>query len=212
MKTVRCDRCKSEIPIVPGRRVICLNCGTDFGHPQPAPLHQTMSEFCPRCGCPLKTAADPGRLCEACGWFGDWQEALPTPPRPQDFNLVLAVLQSLELFREVCRKEQIVESYYDAGQASDQDVRKVRESVNDARQALVTMFTELRRRLPRILLAENGSVPWPEDWTERHFNASKEPCDALIGHCSCGAFHTEKEGWVQAALQHHDAIILRSEL
>lgn len=201
MKSVRCNRCKSEIPIVLGRKVICLQCGFEYSQPN------QHSEFCPRCSYPLEVATDPGRLCSACGWFGDKQEVLPIPPRQEDFNAVLAVLQCLELFREVCRKEQLAEAFYDAGQASDHDLRKVREGTQAARQALVTLFTTLRRRLPRILTPVNGCVVWPEDWADQHYNGN-EPCDVLIGPCSCGAWHTEKEGWVQSALQHHDAIIL----
>jgi len=205
MKTVRCTQCKSEIPIVSGRPIICLSCGTDFKQPA---LYRSNSEFCPRCGSPLQVAADPGRLCDVCGWFGDWQEVLSMPPQQEDFNAVLAVLQGLELFRDICRKEQLIEVHYDAGRVSDHDLQHVRKGIQEARQALVTMYTALRRRLPRILLVENGAVPWPEDWFDRHFNASREPCNMLIGHCVCGACHTEKEGWVQSTLQHHDAIIL----
>lgn len=205
MKTIRCNRCASEIPIVPGRQVICLSCGTNLSL---IPLYQSDCEFCPQCGGPLEVTTDPGRLCEICGWFGDRQETLSTPPCREDFDAILAVLQSLELFRDVCRKEQLVEVYYDTGRISDHDLRRVRKDAQAARQSLVTMFTALRRRLPQVLLIENGMIPWPKNWADRHFNASQEPCDMLIGHCSCGACHTEKEGWVQSALQRYGAIII----
>ena len=64
-----------------------------------------MAEFCPRCTAPLETSRDADRLCEVCGWFGDQQEALLMPPRSDVLNPVLAAAQTLELYRDVCRKE-----------------------------------------------------------------------------------------------------------
>ena len=34
--------------------------------------------------------------------------------------------------------------------------------------------------------------PWPEDWP-RHHNGVSEPCDMLVGPCSCGAWHQPGE-------------------
>jgi len=208
MKTIRCSHCNSETPIVQNQPTVCLLCGHCLD--VSTPIHLSGSEFCPRCGHPLETATDSSRLCEVCGWFGDQQEILSLPPRQEDFNAVLAVLQGLELFRDVCRKEQIIESHYDVGHINDRDFQRIRVCVRDARQSLVTLFTALRRRIPQILSEVNGFIMWPDGWTDRHFNVCNEPCDMLIGQCSCGTYHSEKEGWVQSTLQRHDAIIIHS--
>lgn len=207
MKTVCCGRCRSEIPVIPGRPIVCPNCGADFSRTQPTVLHVSTSEYCPRCGCPLEIAVDPERLCSVCGWFGDWQETFPVPPPQETFNAVIAVLQSLEMYRNVCRAEQLAEAAFDIGKIPDRDLQNLRKCIQIARQNLVAWFTTLRARLPRVLLLVNGVVPWPDDWTERRSDA----CDLLVGLCSCGSLHTEKEGWVQSTLQHHDAIIYHPE-
>ena len=59
-----------------------------------------------------------------------------------------------------------------------------------------------------ILYKENGMVPWPDGWDGENHNGIKEPCDMLVGPCSCGAWHYEKEYWVERALHVHNAIIL----
>lgn len=41
-----------------------------------------------------------------------------------------------------------------------------------------------------IYRQRNGLLGWPDEWTERHYNACTEPCDMLIGPCACGAWHT----------------------
>ena len=75
------------------------------------------------------------------------------------------------------------------------------------------------RRNPRTVVEESSGVKvlykhprskfisWPPEWTERHYNGSSEPCDMLIGFCSCGAAHYEEEAWVQAALRHYNSEI-----
>ena len=78
-----------------------------------------MAEFCPRCPAPLETSRDADRLCEVCGWFGDQQEALLAPPASDVLNPVLAAAQTLELYRDVCRKELVAEQIYDAGNATE---------------------------------------------------------------------------------------------
>ena len=52
----------------------------------------------------------------------------------------------------------------------------------------------------------SGMVIWPDNWADRHFNCN-EPCDVLVGACSCGAWHCENENWVQAVLAAHNAKI-----
>lgn len=38
----------------------------------------------------------------------------------------------------------------------------------------------------------SGFVVWPEDWPQHH-NGTHEPCDMLVGFCSCAAAHGEQE-------------------
>ncbi len=106
------------------------------------PLH---SEFCPRCGTPVDTSGDETRLCDACGWFGDNTETAQEPPDTGDFNPVLAAVQGLMLFRDVCRQELVAEQVYDAGNATEPDLRKVRTEARNALHSLVELFTALRR-------------------------------------------------------------------
>jgi hypothetical protein len=61
------------------------------------------------------------------------------------------------------------------------------------------------------LYCVNGIVPWPIDWTDWHYN-SNEPCDCLIGPCSCGAWHSKEEDWVKAILFKHNAEIINEEI
>lgn len=172
-----------------------------------------MAEFCPRCNSPVEFAPDPARLCEVCGWFGDQTEVLDKPPAPQAINPVLAAAQCLELYRDVCRRELIAEQLYDAGNAVEADIAKVRAARRHATNAIIELFAVFHRRnqpAKRRILRTNGLVPWPSDWTDRHFNACNEPCDFLIGPCACGAWHDEAEPWVQALLVKHNAEIVDS--
>jgi hypothetical protein len=168
-----------------------------------------VAEFCPRCTAPLEAAPDPARLCEVCGWFGDQQEVLLMPPQSDVLNPVLAAVQALELYRDVCRNELIAEQVYDAGNGTEAQLNRVRTSRQHAAHSIIEMFVALRNRagihqLRRI----NGVVPWPANWTDRHFNGGREPCDTLVGPCSCGAWHMASEDWVQAMLLKHNAQII----
>lgn len=60
--------------------------------------------------------------------------------------------------------------------------------------------------MKRILFKHPGSkfVGWPDDFTAQ-FNGSKEPCDMLVGFCSCGASHYETEERIVAILNLHNA-------
>lgn len=104
-----------------------------------------MSEFCPKCYSPMEVTPDPGRLCDVCGWFGDKQETLAEPPKCEEFQPTLAAAQVLDLYRDACRKELIVEQVYDAGACTEADVAKVRRGVRSAAHAIVEMFTRLYR-------------------------------------------------------------------
>jgi len=171
-----------------------------------------MAQFCPRCAAPLDTSGDTGRLCETCGWFGDASETLSAPPQSDEFNPVLAALQALDLYRDVCRGELIAEQMFDAGTATEADMLKIRTSRHKATNSIVELFTATRRlqqiRQPLVLQPDiNGFVGWPPEWTEHRYNARHEPCDMLVGPCCCGAWHLAAEEWVQDVLRKHHATI-----
>jgi len=42
----------------------------------------------------------------------------------------------------------------------------------------------------------NNMMPVPNHWPP-NYNASSEPCDMVKGPCSCGAWHSLSEDWVQ---------------
>ena len=161
-----------------------------------------MAEFCPRCTAPLETGRDADRLCEVCGWFGDQQEALLMPPTSDVFNPVLAAAQTLELYRDVCRNELMAEQVYDAGNGTEAQLNKVRTSRRHAAHSIIEMFVALRNRAVRQQLRRiNGVVPWPANWADRHHNGGREPCDTLVGPCSCGVWHMERRLGSSDALQ-----------
>ncbi len=166
-----------------------------------------MSEFCPRCTAPLETSQDADRLCEVCGWWGDQQEVLLMPPVVP--NPVLKAAQMLELYREVCRNELQVQQRVARGEGTEADLRKVYVARRHAAHSILQVFASLANQTNvRVLRRINGAVPWPADWTDRHYNGGREACDMLIGPCSCGAWHLESEGWVQAMLVKHSARII----
>ena len=169
-----------------------------------------MTEFCPKCGAPLDTSGDESRLCEYCGWFGDSGESVRRPPDADEFNPVLAVIQALTMFRDVCRDELVAEQVYDAGDATETELRKVKVAARESLQALVQLFTATRRphsEPPTILRHDNGRVAWPAAWTDYHYNNCDEPCDVLAGACACGTWHTPTEDWVQEILARHHTVI-----
>jgi hypothetical protein len=170
-----------------------------------------VAEFCPRCASPLEMGGDSGRLCEKCGWFGDQTETLAALPPSDVFNPVLAAAQALELFRDACRYELMAEQLYNAGDGTEAQLNQVRVSRRQAAHALIEMFVVLRAWPPKRQLHQvHGIVPWPEDWTDRHFNANAEPCDMLAGPCVCGAWHDQTEPWVQALLVRHNTEIINA--
>jgi hypothetical protein len=166
-----------------------------------------MSEFCPRCTAPLETSQDSDRLCELCGWFGDQQESLLTPPAVE--NPLLRTAQLLELYREVCRKELEGEQKRAAGIGTDAELHKVHAARRHAAHSILEMFAGMESQAAmQVLRRINGVISWPAHWADRHYNASNEPCDTLVGPCSCGAWHLESEDWVQAMLVKHNARII----
>ena len=174
-----------------------------------------MIEFCPRCTWPLEPSPDVDRLCDACSWFGDQSEVLLAPPRSADKPFLSAV-HGLAWFRELCRCELLAEQL--CAQTSDPadqakavaQLNRIHAERRHAAHALVECFrtiwsgTTSRQQLRRI----NGVVRWPTNWTDRHYNGGREPCDLLVGPCSCGAWHTEQEDWVRAMLLKHNAEII----
>ena len=170
-----------------------------------------MAEFCPQCGLPVETDGDESRLCETCGWFGDNSETAKVPPPSDVFNPVLAAVQALFLYRDVCRHELVAEQVFDAGNATEADLRKVKVEARNCLHSLVQLFMAIRHphQAPPTVLekGDSGIVPWPEEWTDFHYNACKEPCDALVGPCACGAWHTEEEIWVRETLARHNTVI-----
>jgi hypothetical protein len=179
-------------------------------------MSEFSAEFCPRCTWPLEFSHDPDRLCEVCGWFGDQSEILEKPPsRPDRLNPILAVVQCLALYREVCQKELIAEQMYDAGDVTEDDLRKIRLTCRHAIDAAVKMFVSLQKQAlaqkrpqKRILHRIQGIVSWPADWPRNLFNTSNEPCDNLVGPCICGAWHNEAESWIQNLLIKYNAEIV----
>lgn len=169
-----------------------------------------MAEFCPRCMAPLETSRDAARLCQTCGWFGDQIETLAALPPSDVFNPVLAIAQAIELFRAACRYELMAEQLYGSGEGTEAQLNQVRVSRRQAAHALIEMFVALRAWPKRQLHEVHGIVPWPKDWTDRHFNANSEPCDMLAGPCACGAWHDKTEPWVQAILVKHNAEIINA--
>lgn len=172
------------------------------------------TEFCPRCTWPLEPGPDVDRLCDACGWFGDQSETLLMPPQNTG-NPFLAAVHGLAWFREVCRCEFLAEEYCRhvdpaARPQATAQLNRIRAELRHVGHALIERFRTIwggataKQQLRRI----NGVVPWPADWTDRHYNASREPCDCLVGPCLCGAWHTEDEDWVRAILFKHNAEII----
>ena len=89
------------------------------------------------------------------------------------------------------------------------DLHKVHLARRHAANAIIELFVALRNRaVKQQLKSINGSVPWPQDWTDRHYNGGREPCDTLVGPCSGGDWHVESDDWVRAILSKHNAEII----
>ncbi len=103
-----------------------------------------MSRFCPKCHWPVEIdPRDPGALCSNpdCNWFCDASETIPLPkPGGNDSNLTLLVRQALELFRDTCHKEVVIESAYLQGRVSHNDRQRVKYAVADSINQLILLF------------------------------------------------------------------------
>jgi hypothetical protein len=156
------------------------------------------------------TPGDDGCYCEVCGHFCDSKELLST--LGTGFNLTQNVVQVVQLHRDICRQELVLEQLFDAGVATEAELSKIRLLLRGAVHSMIEMFVKVKTRpnLPQEVLDKgtNGLVTWPEHWKDYRYNASNEPCDFLIGPCSCGAWHTADEMWVQEKLSQHQAVIV----
>jgi hypothetical protein len=100
-----------------------------------------MSEFCPKCGALLEVTPEPDRLCGRCGWFGDKDETVTTPP--VFLNIQENVRRALDLYRNVCRQEYTAEQAMEKGLVTWTDMQRIRAAVKSAREALLTMFDRI---------------------------------------------------------------------
>ena len=170
--------------------------------------------YCPRCTSPIKTD-ESDCLCEVCGWWGDRGETL-ADQMPDVFNPGRAAATTLELYRDICRKEMLMEQLYDAGNATEKDLQQVAALRKSTIASMIEMFTRLRADYEtcpiETLTAEpSGTVQWPENWVHYHRECgSQENCDVLIGQCVCGEWHTGEEQWVKDELKLHRAVIDQS--
>jgi len=164
-------------------------------------------EFCPKCGNPIGIleADDPSRLCSICAWFGDSSETLKKPPLTGD--LKTSVRQALALYRFTCRNELLLEAAYKNGTLPLAQLLQVRAKVAESEASLLALVEGVQPGKHVIPRGANGIVAWPQEWTDRRYNACNEPCDMFVGPCSCGAWHTEDEDWVQEKLRQHNATI-----
>ncbi len=162
--------------------------------------------YCPKCWYPITVQQE--CYCDLCGWFGDPREILAEPGR--EFNLTHTVIRTLELYRGACREEMVMEHLYGLGNATEKDLQHARILTRNLVHSLIEMFVKLKVRpnIPQETLFKlpSGFIPYPETW-EKHYN-SNEPCDMLIGPCTCGAFHRDDEEWVQTKLIEHQAVIV----
>ncbi len=167
-----------------------------------------MTKYCPKCWSEITPAQE--CYCDACGYFCDQRELLNAPGN--GFNLTKEVIILLALFHDTCRSEMLMEQLCEAGVVTEQKLAHVKRLRQGAIHSLIELFVKLKTRpsIPSQVLTKHphsGMIPWPADWPDRHYNG-REPCDMLVGPCSCGAFHREDEQWIQEKLIQHQAVIV----
>ena len=118
--------------------------------------------------CPSIPAAMNRRLCDTCGWFGDNAETAKRRRTQATSIPCWPPSRPLRLFRDVCRQELVAEQIYDAGNATEADLRKVKTEARNCPALLVELFTALRRphAPPPIVLKHInglGAVAGPVD-------------------------------------------------
>jgi len=109
-----------------------------------------MAEFCPKCSKPLHldplTPDDPGRLCDKCGWFGDKSETQKEPPITDDNET--SVLQSLALYRDICRDEIACEHAYLTGEIPFTELQRFRALADSSIKSLLLLYHVLNPENP----------------------------------------------------------------
>lgn len=146
---MNCPYCNSGVVIPMGVKQFCMNCKAIFDPPNLLGLIDRVAndrtEFCPKCGNPVERSiesTDDARLCETCGWFGDKGEVLNDPPKSDTFNATRAAAQVLELYRDVSRRELVLEQAYDTGNIDEQLLKTAKLNVRSVAHQIIKMFTE----------------------------------------------------------------------
>ena len=108
------------------------------------PLH---SEFCPRCAAPVDTSGDECRYCDACGWFGDNTETTQTPPDTWRVRATQTLIETLTLYRKICRDELQAEQYCAKARnmaaennSMQASLQRIQRETRNATQALVNLY------------------------------------------------------------------------
>ena len=118
----------------------------------------------------------------------------------------VAFLQALELYRDICRKELVIEQAFGQYKVSFEDLERAQVAVKSGRNSLLFLLDALRPK--QKLTPINGLVSWPDDWTDQHHNGCNDACDMLVGPCVCGAWHSADDEWVKELLKKHHAEIV----
>ena len=90
---------------------------------------------------------EPDRLCLACGWWGGQCEALKKPPHTGE--LATSVMQALDLYRDICRKELLVELACEHGNVERHEMQEVQGAVASCLESLLRIFGVA---IPRLVL------------------------------------------------------------
>ena len=103
--------------------------------------------YCPRCGAPL-TPTDEDCLCDTCGLFFDASEALDEPP--PGAGIIRSVGEIMDLYQDICRKQQLLETLFLRGEAANTDLLRSEQMRRQSKQAIIEMFIKLlENRLPK---------------------------------------------------------------
>ena len=171
--------------------------------------------YCPKCNAEVGTA-DEECLCVICGWFGDRSETM-IGHYYDTFNPLRAAAAILETYREICRKELILEQMYDSGDATGEDIRKIELERRGTVHGMMDMFCKLRAKYETVPIEEiaigiDGTAEWPDAWSDYVRNGNDGgACDTLIGPCICGGTHKEEDQWVIDKMRLHRARFSRPE-
>ena len=92
--------------------------------------------YCPRCGSPVTDES-----CDTCGYWFDAKEAL-TEPTP-GAGVIHNVSELLDLYEDICRKEQLMDGLFLRGEATNTDVLHCDLMRRQSKQAIIEMFIKL---------------------------------------------------------------------